>query len=83
MYQEGPKKDETYAKGIFIRETIQLIGIITLSGIVRDVIQSAWLAADLIKNKMEKATQLKQFRSCLMKHIKYLAFRDRGRCSAA
>ncbi|TQR23972.1 GNAT family N-acetyltransferase [Bacillus safensis] len=47
MYQKGRKKDETYAKGIFHRDTNQLIGTITLSGIVRDVIQSAWLGYSL------------------------------------
>ncbi|MFS0656237.1 GNAT family N-acetyltransferase [Bacillus sp. 179-C3.3 HS] len=46
-YQEGRKKDETYAKGIFHRDSDQLIGTIALTGIVRDVIQSAWLGYGL------------------------------------
>nr|WP_257215523.1 hypothetical protein [Bacillus pumilus] len=55
-YQQVRKKDETYAKGIFHSESNQLIRTITLSGIVRDVLQSD---TPLIKNKMEKATRLK------------------------
>ncbi|XNN70878.1 GNAT family N-acetyltransferase [Bacillus pumilus] len=54
MYQKGRKNDETYAKGIFHRETNQLIGSITLSGIVRDVIQSAWLGYGLDQNQNGK-----------------------------
>lgn len=42
-YQQGRNKDETYAKGIFHRESNQLIGTMTLSGVVRNVLQSAWL----------------------------------------
>lgn len=46
-FQQSRQKDETYAKGIFQRASHQLIGTITLSGVVRDVLQSAWLGYGL------------------------------------